>query len=460
MIHWAHKLNFKPASLSEDARPFDSLLLVALFALACIGIVMVGSASVAIAEKRFGNEMRYALQQFVFMSGSLAIAWVVFHKTTLDWWREQRGTLLLIAVLLVLMTIVLGREINGAKRWLSLGFINLQPSEFLKLVMVVFMAAYLEKNFKQHKDEQGNRDWVLEKKNYMRAVWLLALPLVPIFSMLLLQPDFGSLMVVLLLVFFMLLIAGAPLRLIAWLIPLGAIAVLVIVIEPYRMARVTSFLDPWGDPQRTGYQLTHSLMALGRGEWFGVGLGNSVEKLFYLPDAHTDFLFAIYGEEFGFMGVLALMLLYLFVIWRIFLIGIVASQRQRVFSAMICYGIGIWIAIQVLINMGANLGLLPTKGLTLPLVSYGGSSLLTMMLGLALVFRVDWDNRHAPMVTLEVIEATPSADTPSADQENHGPGVAEHPTDPAHLTHSAPEPLTAEPPAKRAGHSDHHSHHS
>jgi cell division protein FtsW len=428
MTHWIRKLNFRPTALSEDTRPFDSLLLVALFALACIGIVMVGSASVAIAEKRFGNEMRYALQQFVFMSGSLVIAWAVFQKTTLDWWREQRGTLLLIAVLLVLMTIVLGREINGAKRWLSLGFINLQPSEFLKLVMIVFMAAYLEKNFKQHKDEQGNRDWVLEKKNYMRAVWLLALPLVPIFSMLLLQPDFGSLMVVLSLVFFMLLIAGAPLRLIAWLLPLGAIVILVIVIEPYRMARVTSFLDPWGDPQRTGYQLTHSLMALGRGEWFGVGLGNSVEKLFYLPDAHTDFLFAIYGEEFGFMGVVALISLYVFVIWRIFLIGVTASLRHRVFSAMICYGIGIWIAIQVMINMGANLGLLPTKGLTLPLVSYGGSSLLTIMVGLALVFRVDWDNRHAPVV-VEVIETAP----PEPDEVTEAPSPL-----PDHITHSAP----------------------
>ena len=442
MTHWIRRINFKPTSLSADTRPFDSLLLVALFALACIGIVMVGSASVAIAEKRFGNEMRYAVQQFIFMSGSLAIAWVVFHKTTLDWWREQRGTLLLIAVLLVLMTIVLGREINGAKRWLSLGFINLQPSEFLKLVMVVFMAAYLEKNYKHHKDEHGNRDWVLEKKNYMRAVWLLALPLVPIFSMLLLQPDFGSLMVVLSLVFFMLLIAGAPLRLIIWLFPLGAIVVLVIVIEPYRMARVTSFLDPWGDPQRTGYQLTHSLMALGRGEWFGVGLGNSVEKLFYLPDAHTDFLFAIYGEEFGFMGVFVLMSLYLFVIWRIFLIGIAASLRQRVFSAMICYGIGIWIAIQVLINMGANLGLLPTKGLTLPLVSYGGSSLLTMMVGLALVFRIDWDNRHSPHVEVEIIE--------TASPELLAMRTTDHPT------HDAPNAVVAPDHIAAIHTSDHH----
>jgi len=243
----------------------------------------------------------------------------------------------------------------------------------------------------------------------MRAAWLLALPLIPIFILLLLQPDFGSLMVVLLLVFFMLLIAGAPLRLFIYtVVPLSLLLALIIIIEPYRLARVTSFLDPWSDPQRTGYQLTHSLMALGRGEWFGVGLGNSVEKLFYLPDAHTDFLFAIYGEEFGFVGVVALIALYLFVIRRIFLIGRAAIQRQQVFSGMLCYGVGAWIAVQVLINMGANIGYLPTKGLTLPLISYGGSSLLTSMIGLALVFRVDWDNRHAHLLveTISVVEDT------------------------------------------------------
>jgi cell division protein FtsW len=372
-------------------------------------VIMVGSASIAIAEKRFGLELRYALQQIVFLLGALVFAIFVIQRTTLDWWRDNRGVLLLGAMALVMAALVFGREINGAKRWLSLGFFNLQPSEFLKLVVIIFMAAYLEKHFQTQQDEQGNRDLKREKTQQMQAVKRLLLPILPIFILLLLQPDFGSLMVVLLLISAMLLVAGAPLRLFVWaVLPLIGLLVLVIIVEPYRVARVTSFLDPWGAAQTTGYQLTHSLMALGRGDWFGVGLGNSVEKLFYLPDAHTDFLFAIYGEEFGFVGVTFLISLYLFLIWRIFRVGGVARAREQVFAALICYGVGSWVAVQALINMGANLGLLPTKGLTLPFVSYGGSSLLMSMLALGLVLRIDWENRHAHLVvampTLPIVD--------------------------------------------------------
>ncbi len=398
MIQWVrHRLTIRPWGASGQA-PIDWSLIGVMLVLSCLGLVMVASASVAIAEKRFGMELRYVLQQLIFLLGALIVATVVIRKTSLEWWRENRGLLLLVAMVLVLMTLVLGREINGAKRWLSLGFFNLQPSEFLKLIVIVFMAAYLEKHFQMQQDAQGNRDWQLEKKLQMQAVKRLLLPLVPIFMLLLLQPDFGSLMVVLLLVFAMLLIAGAPLRLFLSVVPLGLVLVLVIIIEPYRLARVVSFLDPWRDAQNTGYQLTHSLMALGRGDWFGVGLGNSVEKLFYLPDAHTDFLFAIYGEEFGFLGVIILVSLYVFLIWRVFVIGRVAAERAQTFAALVCYGVGAWIAVQALINMGANLGLLPTKGLTLPLVSYGGSSLLMTLLALGLVLRIDWENRHAHLV--------------------------------------------------------------
>lgn len=398
MIQWVrHRLTIRPWGTTGKA-PIDWSLIGVMLILSCLGLVMVASASVAIAEKRFGMELRYVLQQLIFLLGALVVATVVVRKTSLEWWRENRGLLLLVAMVLVLMTLVLGREINGAKRWLSLGFFNLQPSEFLKLIVIVFMAAYLEKHFQMQQDAQGNRDWKLEKKIQMQAVKRLLLPLIPIFMLLLLQPDFGSLMVVLLLVFTMLLIAGAPLRLFLSVVPLGLVLVLVIIIEPYRLARVVSFLDPWRDAQNTGYQLTHSLMALGRGDWFGVGLGNSVEKLFYLPDAHTDFLFAIYGEEFGFLGVIVLVALYVFLIWRVFVIGRIAAERAQTFAALVCYGVGAWIAVQALINMGANLGLLPTKGLTLPLVSYGGSSLLMTLLALGLVLRIDWENRHAHLV--------------------------------------------------------------
>ncbi len=399
MINWVtRRINIRPWAMTDNAS-IDWSLIGVMIVLSCIGIIMVGSASIAIAEKRFGFDLRYAVQQIVFLLGVLAITAFVIQKTTLEWWRDNRGVLLLGAMVLLMAALVFGREINGAKRWLSLGFFNVQPSEFLKMAVIIFMAAYLEKHFQLQEDEMGNRDRKREKEIQMQAIQRLLFPLVPIFVLLLLQPDFGSLAVVLLLISAMLLVAGAPLRLFVWtVLPLIGLLIFIIIIEPYRVARVTSFLDPWSAAQTTGYQLTHSLMALGRGDWFGVGLGNSVEKLFYLPDAHTDFLFAIYGEEFGFVGVMFLMGLYLFLIWRIFRVASVANLRGQVFAALVCYGVGSWIAVQALINMGANLGLLPTKGLTLPLVSYGGSSLLMSVLALGLVLRIDWENRQAHLI--------------------------------------------------------------
>jgi cell division protein FtsW len=399
VIKWvARRINIRPWAMTDNAS-IDWSLIGVMIVLSCIGIIMVGSASIAIAEKRFGFDLRYAVQQIVFLLGVLAITAFVIQKTTLEWWRDNRGVLLLGAMVLLMAALVFGREINGAKRWLSLGFFNVQPSEFLKMAVIIFMAAYLEKHFQLQEDEMGNRDRKREKEIQMQAIQRLLFPLVPIFVLLLLQPDFGSLAVVLLLISAMLLVAGAPLRLFVWtVLPLIGLLIFIIIIEPYRVARVTSFLDPWSAAQTTGYQLTHSLMALGRGDWFGVGLGNSVEKLFYLPDAHTDFLFAIYGEEFGFVGVMFLMGLYLFLIWRIFRVASVANLRGQVFAALVSYGVGSWIAVQALINMGANLGLLPTKGLTLPLVSYGGSSLLMSVLALGLVLRIDWENRQAHLI--------------------------------------------------------------
>lgn len=378
----------------KDQAKLDWVLVGSMIVLACIGVMMVASASIAIAEKRFNMELRYVLQQLVYLVGSLVLVTLIVRKTSLSWWRRHRLTLLVATMALILLTLFFGREISGAKRWLSLGFFNLQPSEFLKLTIIVFMAAYIEKNFKLQFDGEGNRDKRQEKAQRMGAVWLLMLPLAPISIMLLMQPDFGSFMVVLVLIFVMLLMAGAPLRLLLSLLPIALAAVILIIIEPYRLDRVTSFFNPWADAHNKGYQLTHSLMALGSGGWFGVGLGNSVEKLFYLPDAHTDFLFAIYGEEFGLLGVLFLIALYLLLIWRVFNIGRRAALREDNFSALLCYGVGVWIAVQVFINMGANLGLIPTKGLTLPLVSYGGSSLFSSLLALGLVLRVDWENRQ------------------------------------------------------------------
>lgn len=377
----------------------DFWLLGLVSLLAMIGLTMVASSSVAISQMRFGNPDHYFYRQLLSM-GLGAFAAYIFFQVPLSFWEKHRGKIFLFAIFLLVLVLIFGREINGSKRWLPLVVMNFQPSEFMKLAIVVFMAGYLDRHSSAVREDFG-------------AVIRLALPFGLMAILLLMEPDYGSTFVIAVIITGMLLIAGAPWRyFVLTVLPMVTILVALVVTSKYRMARVSSFLDPWQDPFGTGYQLTQALIASGSGEWFGAGLGASVQKLLYLPDAHTDFLFSIYGEEFGFVGVVFLIGLYLAILYRLFRIGRKAFEANHFFGGMIAYGIGIWIILQAGINMGVNLGAFPTKGLTLPFMSYGGSSVLLLCIALALVFRVDYETRFYPK------EAKGSDDEPSDEAED------------------------------------------
>lgn len=375
---------FRPRHWSEESRDWhlDYWLLGAISLLSLLGLVMVASSSIAISEKRFDDSLHYFLRQFISMGLGLSAALIVF-RIPLEFWEKHRGKLFLFGLVLLIAVLGIGREINGSKRWLPLVIMNFQVSEYMKLAVVAFMAGYLTRHASAVKES-------------FEAVIRLGLPFGVMAILLLLEPDFGSTFVIAVIIAGMLVIAGAPWRFfVMTVLPIATLLVLMIILSPYRMARVTNFLDPWSDPFGQGYQLTQALIASGRGQWFGVGIGESVQKLLYLPDAHTDFLFSIFAEEFGLIGVLGLIVLYFTVLYRCFRIGRKAMERAEVFGALVAYGVGIWIALQAVINMGVNLGLFPTKGLTLPFMSYGGSSVLMLFIALALVFRVDYETRQA-----------------------------------------------------------------
>ena len=374
---------FQQLRQQDKTWPMDFWLLGLVLTLAIIGLTMVASSSVAISEMRFGHPDHYFYRQLFSMVLG-AVAAYLFFQVPLSFWEQHRGKLFLFAIFLLIAVLIFGREINGSKRWLPLVFINFQPSEFMKLAIVVFMAGYLDRHASAVKES-------------FEAVMRLALPFGLMAILLLMEPDYGSTLVIAVIITGMLLIAGAPWRyFVLTVLPMVSILVVLVVTSKYRMARITSFLDPWQDPFGSGYQLTQALIASGSGGWFGSGLGSSVQKLLYLPDAHTDFLFSIYAEEFGFIGVILLIALYLAILYRLFRIGHKAFAANHFFGGMISYGIGIWIILQAGINIGVNLGAFPTKGLTLPFMSYGGSSVLLLSIALALVFRVDYETRFYP----------------------------------------------------------------
>ncbi|GKT11669.1 MAG: cell division protein FtsW [Thiomicrorhabdus sp.] len=363
--------------------PLDYWLLGLIIVLVVIGLMMVASSSVSISEKRFGVADHYFLRQLISMGLGIFVAYAVF-QVPLSVWEANRGKLFLFALVLLVAVLIFGREINGSKRWLPLVIMNFQPSEFMKFIIVVFMAGYLDRHASAVKENIG-------------AFMRLALPFGIMGVLLLLEPDYGSTFVIAVVITGMLFIAGAPWRyFVLTVLPLVVILVTLVVTSEYRMARVSSFLDPWQDPFGAGYQLTQALIASGSGEWFGTGLGGSIQKLLYLPDAHTDFLFSIYGEEFGFVGVVFLVSLYVAILYRLFRIGRKALDANHLFGGLVAFGIGIWIILQAGINMGVNLGAFPTKGLTLPFMSYGGSSVLMLSVALAMVFRIDYETRFFP----------------------------------------------------------------
>jgi cell division protein FtsW len=362
-----------------------SLAWVALL-LAALGLIMVYSASIAIAEasRYTGNNAAWFLARHgMFLAVALSAAIAVFLLPVRVWqqaapWLFLAGVALLVAVLAP----GVGREVNGARRWLGLPFFSVQPSELVKLAAVLYAADY---TVRKHAVLKSFRRGLLP----MLAVMLL------VSWLLLREPDFGALVVIAVTAFAILFLGGMNGRhFLALLGMLAAGFALLVLSSPYRMQRIFGYMDPWSDPLGRGYQLSHALIAFGRGEWLGVGLGASVEKLHYLPEAHTDFLLAVIAEELGLAGVLLVIALLLWIVARAFALARQASEHQRHFAALTAQGIGLWIGFQAFINMGVNMGLLPTKGLTLPLMSYGGSGLVANFVALAILLRIDWENRQ------------------------------------------------------------------
>ena len=365
---------------------YDRSLAWAAFLLVATGLVMVYSASIAIAEgSRFtGNNSAYFLiRQSIFLALALFAATLTFMVPVRVWQGSAPWFFLAGMVLLVLVLIPgIGREVNGARRWLNLIVFNFQPSELMKLAAVLYAADY---TVRKHAVMKSFKKGLLPMLGVMLGVsWLL-----------LKEPDFGALVVVAVTTFGILFLGGMNGRHFVALVGMLAVGFAALVLSsPYRMQRIFGFMDPWADAYGKGYQLSHALIAFGRGEWFGVGLGASVEKLHYLPEAHTDFLLAVIAEELGFVGVFAVMGLFVWLVFRAFAIGRQAALQERHFAALTAQGIGIWIGFQTLINMGVNVGLLPTKGLTLPLMSFGGSGLVVNCVALAILLRIDWESRQ------------------------------------------------------------------
>lgn len=370
------------ATFKQQHWAIDYWLLGALLLLVFLGLTMVLSSSLAISEQRFDQATHYFIRQSIALGIGLVGALIVF-KIPIEFWQTHRGKLFLLGLLLLVLVLIFGREISGSKRWLPLLVMNFQPAEFVKLAAIIFVAGYLQRHLNAVKED-------------FNVIMRLSLPFGLMALLLLFQPDYGSTLLIAAVVTAMLLISGAPWRyFVLTIMPVVVLLSLLVVYSPYRMARVVSFLDPWQDPYGAGYQLTQALIASGSGGWFGSGLGSSVQKLLYLPDAHTDFLFSIFAEEFGFIGVLGLLMLYGFFLYRMFRVARRVWSPDQQFSALLVYGVATWIALQVMINLGVNLGLLPTKGLTLPFMSYGGSSIMMLCVAMALVFRVDFEQRKS-----------------------------------------------------------------
>lgn len=365
-----------PARLKTSLQ-FDPVLLTLVLSLLLGGLVILASASISISDNALGEPFYYVERQLIAaLIGGLAGLICLFVPMRL--WKTL-GPLLLLAglgLLLVVLIPGIGHEVNGSKRWIRFSIVNLQVSEPARLCFILYLGGYLVRR---------NKDVREAFTGFLRPMLLLSLAC----AALLAEPDFGAAIVLLATALTMLFVAGARFRDFLLFFSVATIATIVLAItSPYRMNRLTGFLDPWADPFNSGFQLTQSLIAIGRGEWFGVGLGNGVQKLFYLPEAHTDFVFAVFAEEFGLAGSLLMIALFLALLWRVFKLAMRAVRAERYFEGYVAIGIGTWLGLQAFINVGVNMGLLPTKGLTLPLISYGRSSLIVTMLAVAILLRI------------------------------------------------------------------------
>lgn len=378
-------LSHRYAPVNRSPAELDPWLLWSALGLLMLGLVMVYSSSIAMAEgnKFTGNSSTYFLiRHGIFLLIGLVAASMAF-QIPLRFWQQVAPWLFVAGVVMLALVLVphVGRAVNGAQRWIPLGPVNLQPSELMKLFAVLYAADYTTRK-------------LADMDSFRRGFVPMAMVMTLVAGLLLREPDFGAFVVIISIAMGILFLGGINARLfgVLFLVLLAAFIVLIWT-SPYRRERLFGFMDPWQDAFGKGYQLSHALIAFGRGEWFGVGLGASVEKLFYLPEAHTDFLLAVVAEELGFVGVVAVVGLFALVVQRCFAIGRQALALDRLFGGLVAQGIGIWLGVQSFINMGVNMGLLPTKGLTLPLMSFGGSGILANCIALAILLRVDYENR-------------------------------------------------------------------
>jgi cell division protein FtsW len=382
-----HSLSRAPATPVRMAG-FDQALVWVILALLMWGLIMVYSASVAMPDNpKFA---RYAHTHFLFRHLiSLAVAFVaavLAFQVPLSTWEKVAPWLFVLSLLLLILVLVpfIGKGVNGARRWISLGFMNFQPSELAKFSVLLYAADYMVRKMEV-------------KERFFRAVMPMAIAIAIVGLLLLAEPDMGAFMVISVIAMGILFLGGVNARMFFVIAAVVVVAFgLMVMLSEWRRERIFAYLDPWSDKYSMGkgYQLSHSLIAFGRGETFGVGLGGSIEKLHWLPEAHTDFLMAVIGEEFGFVGVLVVIGLFMWMTRRIMHIGRQSIALDRLFAGLVAQGVGLWIGFQTFINIGVNLGALPTKGLTLPLMSYGGSAIVLNLISLAVVLRIDYENRQ------------------------------------------------------------------
>lgn len=361
---------------------YDKWLIFSVVGLLMIGLTMVASSSIMIATRYHHQPFYFLIHQAIYL-GIGCLAGLIVIRTEMSFWQKMSVPLLLICLFLLVCVLIpgIGRVVNGSRRWLMIGPIGVQVSELARIAMIFYIAGYFVRQREQIKES------FFCFVNPMIVLGLMSL-------LLLKEPDFGATVVISGTVMTLLFLAGVRLRYyVILLLLVGFLLAFLAISSPYRLARLTAFLDPWADQYNTGYQLTQSLIAFGRGGFFGVGIGDSVQKLFYLPEAHTDFLLAVLAEESGLFGVLVVLFLYSILLIRGFIIGYTAHSHERWFSAFTAYGLTVWLGLQALINMGVNTGLLPTKGLTLPFLSYGGASMVVNCLVVALLIRIDHENR-------------------------------------------------------------------
>jgi cell division protein FtsW len=360
---------------------YDRWLLLSSVTIVSLGLLMVASASMVISDQQYGYSFHYIIHQGVYLVLGCALGWLASRIPTTIW-QKYSAHLFLFSLLLLLVVLIpgVGRTVNGSRRWLSLGFMSVQVSEIVKFCAILYLARYLVRF-----SGQVETRWI----GFVKPILVLGFVAV----LLLLEPDFGAFVVIASTFLGMLFLAGVPLRAFAVLVSIVAVGFAgLMLMSPYRMERLVAFMHPWTHQFGSGYQLTQSLIAFGRGGVWGVGLGNSVQKLFYLPEAHTDFLFAVLGEELGLIGEVALLALFIVLVGRMLRIGRQAETGHYQYNAYVCYGLGSWLGLQTLINLCVNIGLLPTKGLTLPLMSYGGSSLIVNCVVIGVVLRIAYEN--------------------------------------------------------------------